>query len=107
MQPLAAGQPEDAAVLPGRRLPIAEDAYRHRTSNVSRTGGCHQPRAESGEVLSRARAAARRRGDRDGEPWRAEAGSLTLQLSDGLHRPLRRWLSNYNVEVRVRLAHHR
>ncbi len=111
MQPLAAGQPEDARPVPSRtpRSRSSSDAY--PPSDVQRQPDVRVPSprrgAESGEYGSLSVRVQPLDAEVivDGEPWQSpEAGSLTLQLADGLHRVTIRkdGYRVYNAEVRVR-----
>jgi len=111
MQPLAAGQPEDARPAPSRtpRSRSSSDAY--PPQDVQRQPDVRVPAphrgAESGEYGSLSMRVQPLNAEVivDGEPWQSpEAGSLTLQLADGLHRVTVRkeGYRVYNAEVRVR-----
>ena len=111
MQPLAAGQPEDARPVPSRtpRSRSSSDAYPPRDVQRQPDVRVPSPRrgAESGEYGSLSMRVQPLDAEVivDGEPWRSpEAGSLTLQLADGLHRVTVRkdGYRVYNAEVRVR-----
>ena len=111
MQPLAAGQPEDARPVPSRtpRSRSSSDAYPPPDLQRQPDVRVPSPRrgAESGEYGSLSMRVQPLDAEVivDGEPWQSpEAGSLTLQLADGLHRVTVRkeGYRVYNAEVRVR-----
>jgi hypothetical protein len=112
MQPLAAGQPEDPRpVPPPTRTPPRSSRDDYPPPDVQRRPGepVPSPRrgGESGEYGSLSMRVQPIDAEVivDGEPWQSpEAGSLTLQLADGLHRVTVRkdGYRVYNAEVRVR-----
>ena len=112
MQPLAAGQPEDARPVPSRtRPPSRSSGDDYPPPDVQRQPDARVPPprrgAESGEYGSLSMRVQPLDAEVivDGEPWQSpEAGSLTLQLADGVHRVTVRkdGYRVYNAEVRVR-----
>jgi hypothetical protein len=112
LQPLAPGQPEDARPVPARtRTPSRPSRDEYPAEDVQRRPGepVPSPRrgAESGEYGSLSVRVQPLDAEVivDGEPWKSpEAGSITLQLSEGTHKVEVRkdGYRTYAAEVRVR-----
>jgi hypothetical protein len=112
MQPLAPGQPQEPRPVPSRTRPPSRssgDAYSPPDAQPQSDVRVPSPRrgTESGEYGSLSVRVQPLDAEVivDGEPWKSpEAGSLTLQLADGVHRVTVRkeGYRVYNVEVRVR-----